>query len=224
MAQHLARHCIIPRIPDDRTLLTRLLVRLECNDSARETCREALCRLAADRLQDLDQREETVARGGDGGELGVILPNPFNTMHGNVDFLARAKLCDKDIRVGSADRVGREGVDLLAGGVEYYVTRVDRGVGVQLVRVGFGLGNAGNAFTGGGEVEDDGVVVGRVLWGVARGGFCEVLERGGGAGEKRSALMNHCILTKAFLSPTSGMRPRRCDRTSSWIMEVLVWT
>lgn len=110
----------------------------------------------------------------------MVLPDPFNAMHGNVDFLARAKLCDKDIGIGSADRVGREGVDLLAGGVEYNVTRVDGGVGVQLVGVSFGLGNAGNAFTGSREVEDDGVVVGRVLRGFARGGFCEVLvERGG---------------------------------------------
>lgn len=157
----------------------------------------------------------------------MVLSDSFDAMHGDIDFLARAELCNEDVGVGSADGVGRKGVDLLPGGFKHDVTRIDRGVGVQLVGVGFGLRDARNAFTSGGEVKDNGVVVGGVLRRVTGGGFCSMLERGrgrGGGWDVRDALMNHCMFNKAFLSPTSGMRPRRCDRTSSWIMEVLVCT
>lgn len=110
----------------------------------------------------------------------MVLSDPFDAMHGDIDFLARAELCDEDVRVGSADGVGRKGVDLFPGGFEYDVTRINGGVGVQLVGVGFGLRDAGNALTSGREVKDDGVVVGGVLRRVTGGGFCSVLVRGRG--------------------------------------------
>lgn len=61
----------------------------------------------------------------------MVLSNPLNTVHRNVNFLPRTQLGDEDVGVGGADGVGGEGVDLLAGGLEDDVACVDGGVGVE---------------------------------------------------------------------------------------------
>lgn len=116
-------------------------------------------------------------------------------------------------------------MDLFSGGLEDDVACVDGGVGVEFCGVGFGFGDAGDSFAGSTEVEDDGVFVCGVLWGFTGFGFYGVSDCEEGEGKWRGgALRNHCIPDRARLSPVSGIRPRRCERTSSWMMEVLVWT
>lgn len=111
----------------------------------------------------------------------MVLTDAFDAMHSDIDFLAWAELRDEDVGVGGADGVGSESGDLLAGGVKDDIACVDGGIGVQLVRVSFRPGDTGDALAGGGQVEDDGVVISGVLWGVPGGGFCgmSVREWGG---------------------------------------------
>lgn len=109
----------------------------------------------------------------------MVLADAFDAMHGYVNFLAWAEFRNEDVGVGGADGIISEGGDLLASGVKDDIACVDGSVGVQLVRVGFGPGDAGDALAGGGQVEDDGVVISGVLRGVPGGGFYKVSAREG---------------------------------------------
>lgn len=101
----------------------------------------------------------------------MVLSNALDTVHGHIDLLAWPQLGDENIGVRGAHGVGREGLDLLAGGLENEVTGVHGVVLVELVGVGFGFFGAGEAFAGSAEVEDDGVFVGGVAGGFSGGGF-----------------------------------------------------
>jgi len=51
----------------------------------------------------------------------MVLANPLNAMHSQIDLLPGSEFCNEDVGIGGADGVVREGLDLTAGRFEYYV-------------------------------------------------------------------------------------------------------
>lgn len=105
----------------------------EADDALGEAALELFGVGANDGLGDVDEGQQAVRGGGDGGEFGVVGADALVHVHGQVDGLLGPQLGDENVRVDGDDCVvAAKVLDLPAGGHEDDILCVDVGVVVGL--------------------------------------------------------------------------------------------
>lgn len=105
----------------------------EADDALGEAALELFGVGADDGLGDVDEGQQAVRGGGDGGEFGVVGADALVHVHGQVDGLLRPQLGDEDVRVDGDDGiVAAKVLDLPSRGHEDDILCVDVGVVVCL--------------------------------------------------------------------------------------------